>query len=245
MKVCILIIYSDSEDYKKMIQIQKEYLDKFRNEIIFYFCQMNSEQTNDLEVVDNFLYVKGEEGLLNILNKTIVSMKYIIKNHNIDFLIRTNISTVININKFKQILQFIPTTEFYGSGNYLNLQWLSHENGIYDNSLFGTIYAQGTGIIFSKDVVEDICRDSDKLRYDIVDDLAIGVYINTLKPHVLESSQKISSGLLTMVDTKLINISQISDNYIFYRNRHLSYEANETRFNDIINMEYFTNNLFR
>jgi len=244
MKIGILIIYSDNEDYKKMMQIQKEYLEKFKNEIIFYFCQMNNEQENDLEVVDNFLYVKGNESLLNILKKTIVSMKYIIQNHNIDFLIRTNISTIININKFKQILQFIPRTEFYGSSNYLNLQWLSHEHGIYDNSLFGTIYAQGTGIIFSKDMVEDICRDSDKLRYDLVDDLAIGVYINTFKSHVLESSQRISNGLLTMIDTKTNDVSQISVNHIFYRNRYLSYEANETRDNDIINMEYFINNLF-
>jgi len=244
MKIGILIIYSDNEDYKKMMQIQKEYLEKFKNEIIFYFCQMNNEQENDLEVVDNFLYVKGNESLLNILKKTIVSMKYIIQNHNIDFLIRTNISTIININKFKQILQFIPRTEFYGSSNYLNLQWLSYEHGIYDNSLFGTIYAQGTCIIFSKDIVEDICRDSDKLRYDLVDDLAIGVYINTFKPHVLESSQRISNGLLTMIDTKTNDVSQITDNHIFYRNRYLSYEANETRYNDILNMKYFTNYLF-
>jgi hypothetical protein len=244
MKICILIIYSDNEDYKKMMQIQQEYLEKFKNEIVFYFCQMNNDQTNDLEVVDNFLYVKGKESLLNILNKTIVSMKYIIKNHNIDFLIRTNLSTVININKLKQILQYIPKTEFYGSSIYLNLQWLSHEHGVFDSSLFGTIYAQGTGIIFSKDMVEDICRDSDKLRYDLIDDLAIGVYINTFKPHILESSKKISCELITMADTKTTHISQLTDNYIFYRNRLSRYEANETRDVDIVNMEYFINNLF-
>jgi len=240
MKVCILIIYSDNEDYKKMLQIQKEYLDKFNNEIIFYFCQMNSEQTNDLEVADNFLYVKGKECLLNILKKTVVSMKYIIQNHDIDFLIRTNISTLVNINKLKEILEHLPKTEFYGSSIYLNLQWMSHEHGIFDNSLFGTVYAQGTNIILSKDIVYDICRNCDKLRYDLIDDLAIGVYINTSKPYILESSMKISSEFLKRIDTQFSDISDLSDNYIFYRNRHLRYQDNETRNKDIENMTYFT-----
>jgi hypothetical protein len=240
MKIGILFIYSDNADYRQMLEIQKEYLANFKNEILFYFCQMKNEIINELEIEDNFIYVKGEETTLNILKKTIVSMKYIFENHNIDFLIRTNVSSIININKLKQIVDYMPKKNFYGGSNYLNLQWLSYEHGIYDVSLFGTIYAQGTCIIFSKDILEHICNNSGNLRYDLVDDLAFGIYIKDFLPYVLESSMMASYDLLTMFVNNNDSTTTIPNNFLIYRNRCEAYQNNETRNKDISNMKYIT-----
>lgn len=241
MKICILIIYSDNEDYQKMLEIQKEYLNFFKDEIIFYFCQMKNNISNEIEVDNNFIYVKGEEKLLNVLKKTIISMKYIIQKHDIDFLIRTNISTIVNIIQLKKIIHMLPKVNFYGGGHFLNLQWLSYENGIYDNSLFGTFYVQGTSIIFSKDIVENICNNMDKLRYDLIDDLALGVYISTYYSHILDYSMILSYELLSMFNIKENSNIKLTENYLFYRNRIEAFKSNEKRIKDIENMKNITN----
>jgi hypothetical protein len=238
MKICILIIYSDNEDYKKMMQMQRTYLNRFKNEeVTFYFTQMNNEQTTDLEIIDDFIFVKGEECFLNILKKTVTSMKYIIQNQNIDFLIRTNISTIINIKNLKEFLVNVPKENYYGSGIYLTLLNLAEPYGVVDNSLFGTTFGQGTCIILSKDIVQDICDNSDKLRYDIIDDLSIGVYLNKAKPDIINNSSVYKP---SMFNSELQNFKNISNNYIIYRNRAFACSKNETRNDDVSNMKYIT-----
>ena len=66
VKICIIIIYSPSDTYSKMLDIQQKYLQKFQN-ITFYFTQMVEDQTTKVEIDNNFINVKGEETFLNIL----------------------------------------------------------------------------------------------------------------------------------------------------------------------------------
>lgn len=238
MKICILIIYSKNNEYDEMLEIQRNYLNKFKNEeLVFYFTEMNNEQRENLEIIDDFIFVKGEECFLNILKKTVMSMKYILENDNIDFLIRTNISTIINIKKLKEFLVTVPKSNYYGSGIYLNLQNIAEPYGVVDNSLFGTIFGQGTCIIFSKDIFKNICDNYDKLRYDIIDDLSIGLYLNSINKDIIKNS---SLHQPSMFNSELQNIKEISNNYIIYRNRFLSCNKNENRCYDIFNMRYIS-----
>jgi hypothetical protein len=238
MKICILIIYSKNTKYEEMLEIQRTYLNRFKNDdVTFYFTQMNNEQITDLEIIDDFIFVKGEECFLNILKKTVTSMKYISEKHNFDFFIRTNISTIINIKNLKEFLVNVPKENYYGSGIYLTLLNLAEPYGVVDNSLFGTTFGQGTCIILSKDIVQDICDNSDKLRYDIIDDLSIGVYLNKAKPDIINNSSVYKP---SMFNSELQNFKNISNNYIIYRNRTLACSKNETRNDDVSNMKYIT-----
>jgi hypothetical protein len=53
MKICILIIYSKNTKYEEMLEIQRNYLNSFKNEqVMFYFTQMNNEQITDIEELE-------------------------------------------------------------------------------------------------------------------------------------------------------------------------------------------------
>lgn len=236
-KICILIIYSDDKYYNKMLEIQQKYLKKFEN-IVFYFTKMVNNQELDIEIIDNFINIKGEEIFLNILDKTVKSMKYIYNNYEFDYLIRTNISTIVNIKKLEDFLMNAPKENYYGCCWYLNLNWLDNRGGIIDSTYFGTKYAQGTNIIFSKDIVKNICENSELLNYNILDDVAFGIFVNKYNTDAIEISSKYPSSML-FTD----NDSNISNEYVFYRNRRDENTPNEDRNNDIKTMLYLVENL--
>jgi hypothetical protein len=76
MRVLILIIYSESNIYKQMMNLQKKYIHNFNN-VDSYFIQMRENQISDIEIEDDIIFVKGEENFLTILYKTIKSIEYL------------------------------------------------------------------------------------------------------------------------------------------------------------------------
>lgn len=238
MKICILIIYSPDPYYEDMLEIQRNYLLKFDN-ITYYFIQMKPDLSLDFEVNDDIIYVKGEESMMNILHKTVVSMKYILKNHSFDFMLRTNISTLVNIKELSSFLEMVPQKGYYGSGNFQQLWWEAMSDGPFDESLLGTWFSQGTSILFSPDLVQDICENSDKLRYSVIDDVAIGSYIKTYHPEILNVSFKY---IPLFILSEYINFeNEIPDHYVFYRNRQNAFSNDRTI--DVLRMCSISNKL--
>ena len=243
MKILILSIYSDSELYKKMIEIQREHFNNFKNnlknndkiqdEIVYYFIQFR-KQNNIIEIENDIIYVEGEEKILKITDKTLKCLKYLLNDlgETYDFIIRTNISTIINFKQLFLYLYSIPVTDIYCAGKILKLSNLDYQCGILDRRLFGTIYASGTSIILSQDVALNMCNNIDKIRQDIVDDVSFGIYIKKYLPSALLNLNKYVASFLLM--SKKIKISLVN-NYIFIRNRSANNEID--RENDINNMK--------
>ena len=128
MKILILYIYSDNPIYNKMLEIQREYIINSNSNANFscYFIQFRNEQINNVEIENDFIYVKGQEKLLNITEKTLKSLSFLLKDLGLifDFIIRTNISTVINFNKLLVFLQNLPKNNIYCTGKILKVQIL-------------------------------------------------------------------------------------------------------------------------
>ena len=219
-KVVILIIYSVSNVYKQILQLQKMHLSQF--DIQYYFVQMR-EQENEIEIDDTMIYIKGKESILNILYKTVKAMEYISNNVIFDYLIRSNISTIINVIELIEFLKLAPTKLFYAGGAICNLQLLDPIGGICDNTLMGTDYVMGTSIIFSKDLIDVIINVN--LRYDIVDDVSFGLIMKKL-------NIKINTYITSYINISKLNLNQITNNYIFYRNK------SENRYKDIDKIIY-------
>jgi hypothetical protein len=230
MKLLILAIYSDSKEYQEMLKIQRSYFHKFKN-VTSFFIDFCKDQKEDIVIKDDFIYVKGEDTFLNITYKTIKALEYALKHIQFDYVIRTNMSTIIDIPKLNDFCLKLPKTNVYTSGFMLNLQWLDIKSGIKDNSLFGTLFASGTSIIMSNDVVRCMIDQQSKIRYDIVDDVAIGVFISKYLP----SAYYPQSASFCFVP-KNIKPYQVSNKYIFYRNR-----AYKDRKKDIKNMKTIRN----
>jgi len=264
MKICIIIIYSGAswkgdqqnsgtsmdefrdETYLSMKNILKKFYSKFKNnDVYYYFTQFREKQTETIELIDNDIYVKGNESAMNILDKTIKSFELMNKLHiDYDFLIRANISTIIDINNLLIFLNSLPKNNIYCGGCKLNLQWLDPNYGIVDDTLFGLNYIQGTSIILSKNIVESICNNKDKLNYKIIDDVSIGLFIKEYHNNIFVDTNnlnKYKSNIVVNVDQSIFIKSYGGGNYlesveniqnkniVFYRNRSNSNKVDSAR----------------
>ena len=70
MNILILSIFSESKRNNEFLKIHRENL--YKNEFIdFYFITYNENLTEEIMLVDDILFIRGKEDLLNILDKTI------------------------------------------------------------------------------------------------------------------------------------------------------------------------------
>ena len=250
MNILILIIYSDndenfSEIYNKMIKIHRSYINNFEN-VSTYFIQMRESQTENVEINDDFIYVNGKETLLNIMHKTIESIDYLFNSlgRKYDYIVRTNISTIVNIPKLKDYCNGLPEKNIYTSGSILNLNWLDYKSGIIDTSLFGTDYAQGTCIIISKDVAEHMIENKKNIRFDVVDDLSFGVYVKNFLPEALKNLHKYKLLIYEEVNSLYTPEKTINKNSVFFRNRIHCWNNMYDRFADVYNMQKIKHEIY-
>jgi hypothetical protein len=189
MKILILSIYNETEIYKQMKEIQLSYINTNEN-IEYYFIVFDENISEKVILRDNFIYVKGFENCMNILEKTIIALDYLINNMNkkYDFIIRTNVSTLFNYKLLIEYLNSIPKNNIYLGGILFQLAWLDYKYGISDftknlYSLNDMWFFQGTCIIMSNDVVNFILQNIIQLKFNIIDDVAIGLFIRDYLPN--------------------------------------------------------------
>lgn len=241
MKIALLFIYSDSEVYKQMRDIQRTYIHKFEN-VHCYFIEMREMQLQPVTLENDVIYVRGKETILNILHKTLTAIDFLLNNtnNNYDFFIRTNVSTIINIPKLLYYLSNIyPKTNIYtGAGKVFELNKLDEKGGIVDTSLFGTKIIPGTNIIFSADVARVMSMNKDKFRQDIIDDVSMSLFIQNNLPSAFKKPNADLCDILYIGINTIANIKPRRDKYIFYRNHNVN------RNDDIKLMKYICNVIY-
>ena len=225
-----LILFSNEncvyrEYYLKMVELQKEYMKSYKsnnNNIIFYFYCYKEDLQEEYMIEDDVIYIKGVESYVpGILEKTIKAFE-ITKNIEYDFLVRSNISTVIDYSKLDDILYKIPDDVIYAGGSCRLLAGLNPPYGIH--KVYNIPFILGTSIILKKEGVYKLINNKNVLSETIIDDVAIGLFFNHFgdKPYGFDNYYR-------------YNLSCVSNDVIFYRNRQCE-EATE-RENDIINMQ--------
>jgi hypothetical protein len=238
MKILLLYIYSENQIYNKMIELQREHIINSNIEISYYFIQFRKEQVNLIEIENDFIYVKGQEALLKITEKTLKSLNFLLKDMGLifDFIIRTNMSTIINLKKLIIFLESIPKNNIYCTGKILKVQHIDNTYGIKNVKLHGTSYASGTSIILSYDVALNMIQDINKFNHDIVDDVSIAIFIKKFIPIAYENLEKYKPSFLIMYNN--VDLTKIN-NYVFIRNKYISNNNNiqKNRDYDLINMK--------
>jgi hypothetical protein len=182
MKILILMIYNDTNEYRQMLNLQKQYINN-DSDIDTYFIQFKNQE-HDIIVEDNLISFKGEENAMNILNKTILAFEYLFNTENkkYDFVIRSNISTMINLKNLKKVLENSPKNNLYSGGICLHHNWLDYKYGIYKETiekhkLKNFKFVQGTSIILSFDVANIILNNQHLLDKTIIDDVSIALFL--------------------------------------------------------------------
>ena len=190
MKILHIIIYSNSKfsdnikegTYENMQKVLNNYYKKFNDNVSTYFVKYNEYVKNtygkEYYIEDNIIYINGKETFIpGILEKTLLAFKYV-NNFNYDYLVRSNISTIIEFNRLISYLEENPIY-YYGTGKLVNLQW--NGGGIFDSTWYGTLFASGTSIIFTKKAVNEIINNMNLFRMDIIDDVSFGIYVKEHK----------------------------------------------------------------
>ncbi len=228
LKIINLVLYSDNlYYYNEMYKITSNYYKKFNNVTTIYYKYDKNLDENIL-LKDDILYIKGSECYIPcILDKTIKSLQYIRKNYDYDYIVRSNISTLINFNKLTPKL--MEENVDYGGGIKVKLNKINEYYGNIDNKYLNMEYAGGTAIILSQKMVDNILKFKNKLRMDIIDDVSIGIFINDYFKNVKIKYFDNYFGILykfKTTDEQIIFIK--SNDYIFYRNR-----SSDDRISDI------------
>jgi len=234
VKILNLVLYSDTEYYNNMYNILSNYYNKFDN-VKTYFYKYDNTIKNDIELHGDIYKIKGIETYVpGILNKTLKIFKYLEKEaYDYDYIIRTNISTIIDFKLMSIELEKNPIP-FYGSIFILCLKWLDINAGIIDTKYYNSYYAAGTNIILSKKGYKLLLDNVHLIDFSIIDDLSIGVLFKTLNINYtnIAPNKYISIPIINNINE--LN-SLIEKNYIAYRNRN-----DVNRNIDVIQMKMIT-----
>jgi hypothetical protein len=146
--------------YQLLKSYQKIYLDKFKNDIKFFFIEYKNDITDNIIEIDDFIFIKGNEDPIipNLLNKTILAIDYVKKKYDFDYILRTNLSSIWNINKLLSLYNEIPRNNFFGG----------HVN-------FNS-FITGTGIFISRDFIEKLLNINIH-NFCVLDDLSISKHM--------------------------------------------------------------------
>jgi hypothetical protein len=233
IKIIHLVLFNPDEHYLKMYQTTRRYYKSLKNVRTLYYTFSENIDT-EFVVKDDILYIKGKETYVpGILDKTIKAFEFCyLYMKDYDYVVRSNISTVIHMDLLRHHL-LGPKNLDFGGGDVIKLGWIDNSAGISDKRYWGTEYPSGTSIIFSKSffkrMMMDVLNGSKKFDRQIIDDLAIGIFVKYHYPDI--TPLYIKKGFV-------VNKPYAKDT-VFYRNKH------EDRRNDLRNIEDIVNHLLK
>ncbi len=164
MKILHLVLYSKSDYYDQMKIITNNFYKIFKKNVDTYYYYYDESIKENFQLVNNELKIKGKETFIpGILQKTILAFKYFEnKLDNYDYVIRSNISTIIDFDKIIKIL----LKNRYDYGCYLFIR-PSYK------------FSSGTSILVNNKLIRFILDSTEKIDYTKIDDVAIGILIFT------------------------------------------------------------------
>lgn len=241
LKIINLVLFNHTDIYDKMYELTRNFYKKQEIKTIYYaFRQQEQEQ----ELVDDILYINGIERIgPGTIDKTTKAIQFVKKNYNFDYIIRTNISTLVNFKILKNLLGSID----YGSGIVYKLMWIDPPMGIIDTRYHGIDFASGTCIILSNKAVDLI--DYSKINYTVADDVSLGLFFKSvgIKPvQLLEYFYDPVDNPLIKYDISKIAIyrNRCDRNENKHLDRNIDVENIKKIINDINDTNHFNENWY-
>ena len=155
-----LVIYNEENEHERKMKHELVRLAQHTRGVRHLFVSMSSKCT-EVHVRGDVLYVPGCESYIpGILYKTLEALEYCVRNFHFDFIVRSNISTVID---FPRLPLHELTDEIVYASAYM---WNKDDR---DN-----VYASGTNIILNRAAVDFLISHRDQINSDDIDDVAIG-----------------------------------------------------------------------
>lgn len=138
----------------------------------------------ELDILNKTLYVRGDECLIpGILHKTVEALSYFLSvDSSYSYVWRTNLSSVLDFAGLERYLGKISSTKALSVGTtslysgYVGLGSLNNGSKVNPDSS-SSFFASGAGFLMSRDVALYLVENKDFLRWDLIDDVAIGALL--------------------------------------------------------------------
>jgi hypothetical protein len=152
--------YKSNDKYALLKKWNKLYFDLFKEDIKFFYIELNETIETDILVEEDTIYIKGNELPLvpNMLLKTKKAIDYIHSNYDYEYIINTNLSSLWNIPRLLSLYNEIPRNHFFGGHVMFNS------------------FITGTGIIISRDLIP-IFLNINVYNYSDNNDVTISHYM--------------------------------------------------------------------
>jgi hypothetical protein len=192
------------------------------------------------------LTFRGEETYVpGILRKTYLAFEFFKDElHEFDFIVRSNLSSVIDFTVLKQLItSSLDLIDYFGA-IVSTLQWIDPKGGIPDHRYYGQRFASGTMIGLRPSLVYEMTESIDKLYVDVIDDVAISLHLKSIRPDIIihqcpvqfiavNQHHTVATRRQTAVDQRLL------------RQRPLMWRVKTAdRMGDAMEIKYICHNLF-
>lgn len=175
-KILVLVMSHESDDYvfknykrvwQEQINIEKEN----HKEIKVFFLYSDDSLVNDYQVIDDKLISNCKENYWNsLLIKTLNGFKYFLDS-DFDLVFKTNLSTIINYDKFVDYCNKIKDRDYIYDG-------IIGDTGSYK-------FCSGAGMLLNKKTVNIVLDNISDISEEWTDDTFIGytLYKNGIVPY--------------------------------------------------------------
>ena len=164
-RIVNLVIYDEAQEHERLMRHELVRLARHTRDVTQLFVTM-SPHCDVVHQLGDVLYVPGRESYVpGILHKTLEAVAYCTRHLAFDFIVRSNISTVIDFQRLP--LHELTDTLVYASAYMWNKE---------DRS---SAFASGTNIILNRAAVDFMLQHRDRLNHGTIDDVAIGALMCT------------------------------------------------------------------
>ena len=157
--------HSDPSDHRKVV---------FGKEV-----QLNWEPSKPNFQSENHVNFSSFEGFGGLIPTTISAFKHILNDKNVDFIIRTNVSSYWNMHQLRKILINLPSADVFAGVTGPAYSGLS-------GKFKSTKYVSGAGMIFSRDVAAKLTENYKSVNLNLIDDVSIGRSVAKLGINTIE-----------------------------------------------------------
>lgn len=118
-KLIILIISSPGTIYEEFKRLQLKYLKLYETELKFFFVEFKNDINQDIIIDDYNIYIKGSESINpGMIIKTCKAINWINQNYEYEILLRTNLSTLLNLENIFKFIDLLPKKNSFGGFSF-------------------------------------------------------------------------------------------------------------------------------
>jgi hypothetical protein len=150
--IMLIISSNDLPVYKEFRNIISAYHAKYKDRVRHFYVEFKPDMDEDVLEIGEYIYVKGVESFHpGIYNKTMAAIRHINSKYNYRHIIRTNVSSLWNLENTLAYQKWLPIFNFAG-GILHEYNFITLEDN--NNNVFNFI--TGTGIFMTKDVADKL-----------------------------------------------------------------------------------------